>query len=124
MLYHFECGFPKTFIAPLGQFRIRYSEHARRAAARDRYGDLSPLLPNFINTANANLIEIEQNERQQTIKLLYRVPATPQLDLCIAVACDSMPWRVKTCWANEHNDVHHTLQRGRYGSNRELVGSI
>lgn len=113
-LYHCQLGFPARFQAPVGDFRLKYSWHARRAARNDRYGNLTRLLPATLNTEEATLIEVEQDEQGRTVKLLYRVRTRTHLDIVLAISPGKSPWSVKTCWANEREDDHKTLNHSRY----------
>jgi hypothetical protein len=97
-LYHHLLGFPPYFQSPLGNFNLFYGPHAREAARRDRYGDLTRLLPSSLDTDAATLIEVEQDERGRTVKLLYRVRTTTHIDLVIAVSPDGCRWFVRTLW--------------------------
>jgi hypothetical protein len=109
-LYHRETGFPGHFQAPDGKFTLAYREHARRAAAGDEFGDLTPHLPATLDTAKARLVEVETTGRKLT-KLLYRLPLDPRHDLVLAVNPD---WSVRTVWSNARCVRHHSLRSRRY----------
>lgn len=121
MRYHFENGFPPNFQAPLGAFSLRYTQHAERAAARDRHGDLSGVLPDYLDTRNAKLIEVDIDQNRLA-SLLYRIAANDRIDICLAIAPGRVYWTVKTVWANTKHDNHQTLRKELYvDSHRELV---
>jgi hypothetical protein len=116
MLYHTEIGFPPAFQAPQGEFRLKYTHHARRAALEDRYGDLSDLLPPYLCTHRATLVEVEKDEFGRSVKSVYRIQATDFLDLVLVVDTTSSPWCVVTCWGNLRTDTHKSLNRSRYAT--------
>jgi hypothetical protein len=114
MLYHVDVGLPARFQPPKGEFRLRYTHYARRAALEDRYGDLSDLLPAYLNASLAELVETEKDDRGRPTKLVYRVRGTDFLDLVLVVGTAAEPWTVKTLWGNLREDARRTLDRRRY----------
>ena len=108
--YHFEIGIPTNARTKYGQLRLKYSNHAQKAAQDDRYG-LIPL-PETLCTDTAQVIEVEVDEEGITEKVLYRVALDDEKDLLLAV----IPYKrfVKTVWINLRNDKHTTLKHWLY----------
>lgn len=111
MLYHVDVFMPK-FSFPMGQFKLRYSQHAIRECNSDRYGIIIP--PQNITTSNAKIIEVETNENNKIIKIVYRQYLDTKRDIVIAVDITRQPWTVKTVWVNLRNDNHKTLNTSKY----------
>lgn len=112
-LFHRALGFPAGFRAPKGLRALEYTGHARRAARDDRYGDLTEHLPAHLDADAAQLVEAQTDEQGRRTSFLYRLPATEELDLVMAVA-PGETWVVKTVWANRKDDQHRTLHADRY----------
>lgn len=116
MLYHTQLGVPQQVKEqlPFGTFRLTYTNHAKKAAAEDRYG-IAYALPSQLNTGKARLIEVEVNNGKIE-KLLYRMVISISVHLCVAVIPDGRNWLVKTVWGQAANDNHKTLNVERYAS--------
>ena len=118
MLFHKSLGFPKGIKLPAGRKRLVLTNHARMAAQNDRYGSFAHLLSlhTSFDPANAELIEIESDDKIHVGKALYRVPLAPNSKLDVVLA--AVPYRdsyvVKTLWINERTDKHRTLKVERY----------
>jgi hypothetical protein len=91
---------------------LRYSAHAENAAKCDRYGDLTAVLPKFLDMGANAPFEVETDDRLHAIKACYRLPATESLDVVVVVTLPE--GNVKTVWGNLHDDNHKTLQASRY----------
>jgi hypothetical protein len=109
VLYHAEICLPKGFVAPVHVIRPIYSGHARRAAMTDRYGIIE--LPETLPLRCGRVIEVGIIGRRVS-KILFRLPYDDVLDMCVVLIPGS--WVAKTCWFNERNDAHSTLDRARY----------
>lgn len=107
-LYHKDIGFPDYIKLPSHTVDLQYSNHARQAAANDRYGVIK--LPYSVNLATAELIEIEL-EGKTPVKMLLRTKYSTQYDLCIVLAPGGV---VKTVWLNDKTDTHTTLKKHLY----------
>lgn len=110
-LYHADIFLPRQLTLPRGIFLLQYGRHARQAAKDDRYGDLTPHLPAYVNCDKARLIEVEVIDGK-VVKVVYRQSLNQQKDICLAI--DPRTWFVKTVWANLKSDTHPTLNPRRY----------
>lgn len=108
-LYHYLTGFPGTVTLP-AQLAVEYTQHAKRAAADDRYGAIP--LRNVLDMRAAKVIEIERIG-ERTVKVVVRMPLDNQRDICYAIALGGIP-TVKTVWINLKSDVHRTIDLSRY----------
>lgn len=117
VLYHAMIGLPAGLRLPDQPVLLAYSNHARRAASADRYGDVGRRLPRVLQVANAQVVEVEA-DGDRLLKVVYRLQLDDRLDLCLVVCPPWHPalteWTVKTVWLNEHADQHRTLDRRRY----------
>ena len=113
-LYHVNVFLPADLkdSLPRGIFKLCYTDHAKRAAASDRYGQTP--LPDKINTFYAKVIEVETDTVGRVNKVVYRVPVSFTMDLCLAVIPQRNSFVVKTVWQNESSDAHKTLNVYRY----------
>ncbi len=111
-LYHYKVFLPATLRLPLGTFPLRYTRHAEQAARTDRYG--AAPTPTRLNTRHAKVVEVETDDSNQVKKIVYRIPVSFELDLCLAVIPENGVFRVKTVWQNETRDQHATLNINRY----------
>lgn len=110
-LYHRDVYLPAPARSLSFAVMLRYSRHARDAAASDRYGSLP--LPVALDTRHADLVEAEV-VNGQVVKALYRMPLDARRDLCIVVhPADGF---VRTVWANLRSDAHRTLDATRYAT--------
>lgn len=116
MLFHTEVGLPKWFTAPTGRVALRYTAHALRASADDRYGEIRVFKTMTLD--RLDIIEIEAEGRNVT-KILYRGRLDNERDLCMAVIPGRTTWTVKTVWVNLRTDAHRTLDRSRYATPQE-----
>lgn len=113
MLYHKDVGFPAGVSFPKGIYPVRYTNHAMQEARGDRYGDVSGLLPYYLDMGKAEVIEAEMSGRL-VVKLLVRVQLPGNLDACLALDINARVWAAKTVYVNERTDRHRTLNRSRY----------
>ncbi len=117
-LYHKDIGLPPAAVAALPRRRevLTYTQHARRAAETDRYGDLSRWLPRLLDFRCVTVVEVGlEDGTLRHVLVRYTMPGTaPALDLVLALKRLPGQWIVKTVWANETNDTHNTLDRSRY----------
>lgn len=109
VLYHKDVFLPAIFKAS-GFLRLRYSQHALRAAEDDRYGKIQ--LPDVIQQEKLSLIEVEAYGRQ-VLKRVYRTRLDEQRDIVLVVQPDGF---VRTVWINLRTDKHGSLCRDRYAS--------
>lgn len=117
MLYHFQLGIPSHIKEQLPEYliRLRYSEHAKRAANDDRF-QIAYYLPATINPSRAKLIEVETDSEGIITKVVYRIALDSNLHLCLAIAHNGDSWTVKTVWGQNALDNHSTLNKGRYAT--------
>ena len=115
MLYHCEIGFPDSVKLPVGRYKLKYSEHARIAAATDKHNPFANLLKyhEVLDTEVAEVIEIEIRDGKLS-KILYRLPLTGSDSYDIILAVLPHCWVVKTVWLNHRYDKHRTLNRSKY----------
>lgn len=106
--YHYTIGFP-TFEIPAGRLELKYTRHAQLAAESDRYGTFK--LPMFADLRELRIVEVTIRDDGTVDKYVARGPIDSWRDLTIVVTPDG--W-VKTCWLNESNDKHTTLNVNRY----------
>jgi hypothetical protein len=112
MLFHRDIGFPADLDITLYTRRplaLRYSSHARRAAAGDRYG--AAILPQVLHVAAGDLVEAEVLSAPVVTKLVVRTRYSATLDLVLVVLPCGF---VKTVWFNKRDDQHGTLDRSKY----------
>lgn len=112
MLYHYKVGFPQNLKVPDGTYKLKLTNHAKRALIEDRY-PIAPMLPGKINTSRCLLVEVETDEKD-VVKLVYRIPVHPQLHLVVAGYFFAQEFVVKTVWGQLANDNHSTLDRNKY----------
>ncbi len=110
MLYHHQVFMPKNLLMPTAPFLLNYSTHAKIAANNDRYGLIK--LPASIDPKYAKVIEVETDDNDNVIKIVYRTPYNNQKALCIVVVPAER--LVKTVWLNERLDKHQTLNTSKY----------
>jgi hypothetical protein len=113
MLYHADIYVPAGLPLPGGPVRLRYTRHARDEAANDRYLDLTPHLPEFLDPDLARLVEVRMAEGRLDA-VLYRTSATELFDAALLVRPDGDDWVVITVWANRWDDHHSTLDVSKY----------
>lgn len=109
-LYHKDLGWPRHMRNPRRLLRLRYTFHALRAAADDRYGPIRP--PADLDTGKAELIEAEVAPNGNITKAVWRLQWDADRDVVLVV----LPFdgTVKTLWLNRADDTHSTLDEGRY----------
>jgi hypothetical protein len=108
--YHRNLGFPKGMQRPTGRVALSYSEHAREAAATDRYGHIE--LPETLALDNARLVEAYCDGQHRVVCGVWRLRYNEDLDLCIVANVKG--WVVRTVWLNERGDTHATLDVSLY----------
>lgn len=109
-LYHKQLGFPLGLIESVcGDYTLRYSHHARKAALNDRYGVIKhPPVRLIVTPEWVVEIEVTGNRAQ---KMVCRVPYDGERDLVIVLHPDGF---VKTVWFNLRADSHRTLDLSKY----------
>lgn len=101
---------PACFFAADDVIRVTYTQHARRAAQEDRYGDLTRHLRNYIDMQFVEVVEVEVR-RGEIVKRVIRVPIDDDLDLVMVITSD---FTVKTVWGNRATDKHSTLRAAQF----------
>ncbi len=111
-LFHREVFLPQV-ILDLGARTIqpRVTNHARRAALQDRYGEIT--IPESVTFSGADVIEAEM-EDGRVVKLVIRAPYDAARDLVLAIGFEGGQSFLKTVWFNLKSDGHRTLDRSRY----------
>jgi hypothetical protein len=108
--YHTAKGLPDIPL-PEGIFPLTYSLHAlERAQAK---GIWQHRLPAFLDTRNAELVDIEVQDQKVTATA-YRQHWTKQKDLVLACQVNQTPWLVRTLYINAKLDRHPTLNLDPY----------
>jgi len=111
MLYHRRIGFPTNVELPRGIHRIRYSEHAIKAAATDYI----ICLPMAVDFSKVKLIELEVINDKAT-KAVVRIPQG-DYHLVLALTLTQFgPLTCRTVWENHKFDNHKTLRRSAYAA--------
>ena len=110
--YHKAVGFPEGADAGLVRFlsgfnSVRYSTHAKYETIRDSRGIL-PVVKKFELRAEQcfELVVVGK----LVVKAAFEVPGE-SYTYTYVVSCDGV---VLTCWANEKDDTHRTLDRTQY----------
>lgn len=111
-----KLGIPSDLQTRFGTFLLKYTDHAIRAAWGDRYShvcDVAKDLPKVLDTNKAEVFEVATDETGTvTEKVGYRIPFNDEFDLNMVVV---PRWRrVVTCWLNDKNDQHKTLDLSKY----------
>jgi len=117
MLFHKSIGLPKSMVLPKGRKRLFLTYHAQAEAQKDKGGNILPLIETLFHTfdpAEAELIEVETEDRVNVEKAVYRQKATEGSDLVFAIAPYSDRYVAKTVWTNKSGDRHKTLDLRRY----------
>lgn len=113
-LFHKDIGFPDNINMPDGfhpVMNLTYSEHAKKAATDDRYGEMH--LPHRVDIRKAETVEIGVVGRTVT-KLVLRFSYSRERGLDIIMVIKPESGFVKTVWFNETKDQHKTLDRSKY----------
>jgi hypothetical protein len=110
-LYHVQVYMPALNM-PKGQFKLIYSEHAKREAARDRYGKINA--PMFLNPSDYQVVEVETDNNKNVRKIVYRGYLDSKRDIAIVVIPQGSAMFVKTVWVNLNTDKHGTLDHSKY----------
>ncbi len=120
MLYHMDLGLPDSIKLPVGRYKLKYSGHAKIAAANDKNGSFVSNLKyhEILDTEIAEVIEIETRDGR-LVKILYRLPLTGSDSYDIILAVLPHCWVVKTVWLNHKYDKHKTLNRKRYANPKQ-----
>jgi len=105
-LYHYQVYMPKLKLPDI--MNLSPSNHAIEASHTDRYGFIE--LPKTIKGRDCKLIELETVNNVPT-KLVVRLSYSSRLDLVLVLRHGGL---IVTCWLNEKDDRHGTLDRSRY----------
>lgn len=111
-LYHAEIGFPYGFKAPVGTYKLEWTNHADKARRDDRYGYIEMF--DSINTNEFDVIELEVNSAGRPTKIVLRGELDNQFDVTFVLIPRVGTWLVKTVWLNYWNDTHKTLNKTKY----------
>lgn len=106
-LFHRDVFAPKEVFTSPGKLTLKYGPHARKAAAEDRYGDLTDFCPRNLSIQDSEIVEVTV-ENGAITKRVIRIQVSGNLDLVLVVNADGF---VRTVWGNKHNDQHRTLNR-------------
>lgn len=109
-LFHKDVYAPAAYFASPGVVRVQYTRHATYAAQDDRYGDLTQYLRDYFDLDSGEIVEVEVVDGQ-VAKRVVRFNVSKELDLVLVITADG---RVKTVWANLHDDHHTTLKRWKF----------
>lgn len=112
-LYHKNVFWPKgKFSALQGRtLHLSYGPHALQASETDRYGAVQ--LPKSIVFDEHSAIEMECAGRFVK-KVVVRQAYDNTHDLILVVFLNNAEYFVGTCWLNQRDDKHVTLNHGRY----------
>ena len=111
-IFHSDVFMPARYAAPCHEGKLEYTGHAKREAAKDRYGKID--LPDEFHAGSGQLIETEvqyDGEEVRVVKQLWRQPLDERRDLVMAIVPGG---RVKTVWVNLSTDKHVSLDRSLY----------
>jgi hypothetical protein len=109
--FHKDVFLPKIKL-PMTPGTLTYTKHAREAAADDKYGNLTALLPKQIVLGECELVEVRLEGKKVT-QVLVRFEVAPGLDLVMAVGTGYV---VYTVWGQQQSDQHKTLNRKLYAT--------
>ncbi len=107
-LYNPALGLPPGLKLP-DRVLLTLSMHARDKAAR-----LGLRLPLNLSLCRCSLFEVETSYAGQVVKLGLRYSHDQRRDCCVVISDKGDSWQVVTCWLNEKNDNHRTLNPNRY----------
>jgi hypothetical protein len=98
--------------------RLRWTQHALAAVQSDKYGTYLPAkgLPAYCVARQWELFEVVE-EAGRVVKFAVRTPYTDAAHLCIVVGLRNEAkgvGAVVTCWFNQNNDTHRSLDRAKY----------
>lgn len=110
-LYHREIYMPKGVLALAGvNVKLKVSEHAKRAARNDRYGQIE--IPAEITFNGSDVVEAEF-VNGKLAKVVVRLPYDSTRDAIFVCLIDGT---LKTVWFNLRSDSHKTLRKELYKS--------
>jgi hypothetical protein len=110
-LYHVKVFVPNGLKLPRGTKRLVYSNHAKDQFMYRRVSKL----PESIELHKCKAVEIETNEKNEVVKVLYRTSQNEKKDLILVVIpIENDKMLVKTLWENHKTDTHRTLDTSRY----------
>ena len=116
-LYHRDIGFPPILITRLSGWttELKYGPHARRACLSDKYGVITRP-PRSVTLTADNLVEVETGESGEPRKAVVRVDYDKDYDLVLTLGGFGglKDGFVRTCWLNEKNDHHFSLDKSKY----------
>jgi hypothetical protein len=107
-LYHKDVGFPPKMKFKAVEGLIP-SSHALRERDSDRYGKFD--IPTSFDPLKDEVIEIETANGALN-KIVARRPIDEKRDVVFVFL--PLSKLVKTCWVNERNDLHKTLDKSAY----------
>lgn len=111
VLYHPEVYIPESFVMPTGRVALKWSNHAKRAAQEDRYGNV-PLFET-ISLRRFYLVELGMQDNKVS-KIVVRGEFDAVRDVVFVLVPEPKHYFVKTVWFNLRTDQHKTLDRKRY----------
>lgn len=111
--YHKELGFPEGTNEKLNQFvqgltSLRYSQHAKLETIKDRYHIVPVITKEALKVEDVFEIVTEGDE---IVKAVFRVSGENALDNCYSISKEGT---VVTCWTNQSEDTHRTLDASLY----------
>ncbi len=109
-LYHEAVYMPEMTLKSVDA-QLRYTWHALNRADEKGIDNL----PDYINFANTELIELEV-VRGKPYKVVVREHYDLKHDLCLVILLKDLT--VKTVWLNSKNDKHQTLDASRYNKGK------
>lgn len=114
-LFHVQVYMPASLTFPKGEFALKPTEHAMRAAQNDRYGQIT--IPKTLHTSQYRIIEVETGPNNNVMKIVYKGRYDSNRDLVIvAIPQTNNLMIVKTVWINMKNDRHSTLDKSKYST--------
>ena len=118
MLYHKDVYIPEGMREKIPlSFRVEYSSHSLNEAEKDRkgYGLKILNLRRNLSFKETDVIEVETDSYSNIIKVVFRERYNSEFDIVYAISL--MNYKVKTIWLQKTDDIHNTLNRGKYERN-------
>lgn len=108
LLWHRDIRLPHGFKAPSGQPLLTYSKHAQEQCRAK-----GVRMFKAITLARFDVIEVE-TLNGRVVKYVLRGAYDADNDIVVVAMPTGGAYFIKTCWLNDKDDTHNTLDRSRY----------